>query len=236
MNGLCPEDPGYYGGSSSSTGSSNNSSSSSARPNNNVGTANNSCANFHCPSYWTVSGGVDIPSILYGAAGAAALTGQEEVALPLALTATVIESGPYTGSPWMFILKSVTFGGSFTVDAYGNTYASPQVSLGKSLTPFAGFSSNSGYLETLTSGKFPTEKQTADFLQGPSISGSVYWLPVIPAISPFPSGLTWSPLSNDIKISKTGGFIGTSVASIDVNIWSIKLPLKLWDSSTPWQP
>jgi len=175
---------------------------------------------FEKPSAYNMSVTVDVPTIMM--VGGLVITPlNPELGGTIALTGAGMESAAYMGHPLALGLKATSVGASVTIDTYGDIYAGPQLSFGKSLlTPLFGFSVNTQHIIT-KSGNYANEQETRDFLTGPSISINSGLGPLVTAFSNIPSGVTYSPLANN-KSSKNGTIISTSVLSIDFS-WNFFL-------------
>ena len=197
------------------------------------------CLGVACnPSYTSYSAGVDIPSIVMGVGAVVSALGGPEAGVPLALAGAAIEAGAYTGAPPAALIKSTTIGALVTVDSYGQVYAGPQISIGKSAVPIIGLSITSGRILTDDSChpyvceqlnpkpiRPATAAESRSFLEGPSLSVSGLPAPLFFGLTGIPNGLTWSPFASN-NFAYTSSWVSTAVASLDVS-WTWKLPFTI---------
>jgi len=110
--------------------------------------------------------GVDAPAIIT-LAGLGLSTAKPEIGFPVALAGATFEMCPYAGNPVCAMVKLLSIGGVLTVDKYGNTYAGPQVSWGKSVLPVLAGSVNMG---SVVSDDQVTRSELEETLSGFSVS------------------------------------------------------------------
>jgi hypothetical protein len=134
-----------------------------------------------------------------------------EIGAPLALTGLLLETCAYAGVPGCIAVKTISLNLSITVDSYGNLYAGPQISIGKSLLPLISFSNNMGAIYSHDQ-QPPTEAQVRDHLTGFSLSAGTLAT----------GGINYSPLASDIKTSfYTVGL--PELASANINLYNFRL-------------
>ena len=190
----------------------------------------------YCPSYVTASGGIDVPGwIMIG--GLLVSLVNPEAGLPIVIVGAYTEKAAL-GNPYAAVLKLTSLGGSITLDAYGNVYISFNISVGRTITPFAGFDIYTGHIIT-SDELFASEETTKGFLEtpnmfSPAFSSNTLFAPVWTAVTPIPGGATFSP-SSEPHWAKNGTLIGTSLVSGTVS-WTGQISvLDIWpDPSKIW--
>ena len=161
-----------------------------------------------CVNYFSVSIGLDAPTIMMLLGAGLTYIGFPQAGLPLGLSGAAFEACAFTVTPLCVAVKLLSVNVSGTIDQYGNLYVGPQISWGKSILPFIAVSD---YLGTISSGSdphIPTEAETRDILSGFSFSiGSIAT-----------GGVSYSPLASTYQTSYyLDGFPEVFSANANIN-------------------
>jgi hypothetical protein len=151
-----------------------------------------------------------------------AVAGWPEAGVPVAIIGAAFEKCAFTGSVPCAFVKGFSIGGVVTIDRYGNIYASPQLSWGKALTPFAGAELDLGtYGDKIRSSAtdIPSEEKLGRFLSGTSFSFSSWFGP----------GRVYSPAADGDRMGSQVAFL-TSLFSANWNLYSFKVA----EIGAPW--
>jgi RHS repeat-associated protein len=128
-------------------------------------------ASGYCSDYVSASGGLDLPTLAM-TSGLLLSAFAPAVGVPLGLGGAAFEMAAYTGNPLAVAVKSMSLGVTGTLDAHGNLYGGPQVSIGKSLLPVISVGVELGTY--FRSDRSLTQTEMRDSLSGPSVSaGSI---------------------------------------------------------------
>lgn len=127
--------------------------------------------------------------------------------LPLALAGVAYEACAFTASPQCAFVKLLSVNLSVTIDEYGNLYAGPQISWGKSILPLISIGNSLGAISSGNDPHVPTETEVRDAITGFSISaGSIAT-----------GGISWSPFS-DARYNTSYYMVGVpEVASVSLS-------------------
>jgi RHS repeat-associated protein len=168
------------------------------------------------PSYMSLSIGIDLPTVIMGTGALISLADGlvpafDSVGLPIVLVGALLETCAGTGIPLCVAIKLTSIGGVATVDDYGNVYAGPQLSFGKSVTPFIGGEFDMGFIIN-GDGRHASEDTTEKFLSGFSVSGgtiatggiayspslnkSAYYMVGLPSLGSINASYTWMIYDN----------------------------------------